>query len=102
MAPLMQKDVLDLAKCPHCGVASPLLQRIHQFYFKRSLASQTNDWSVYMCRSCGQPVMAGGKHGTGGPVEAVIPHAREIDSQIPERPRSYLQRRRGGPAASFD
>ncbi len=91
MKNLRQQELLDLSKCPHCRVASPLMQRIHTFYFKGMVATETKDWTLYMCRSCGQPTMAGGTHGTGGTVDTLIPQPREIDDQIPERPRTYLQ-----------
>lgn len=88
---MTQKDLLDLPKCPHCGVAAPLLQRVHQFHYRGVNALSMKDWSVYMCRSCGNPVIAGGKHGAGGHIDVTIPQPRGIDGQIPDRPRTYLQ-----------
>jgi len=91
MADITQQDLLDLTKCPHCSVAAPLLQRVHHFHYQGVKGGGTKDWSIYMCRSCGLPIAAGGKHGAGGRIDVLIPQPREIDAEIPERPRAYLQ-----------
>lgn len=92
MADVKQKDLLELKKCPHCGVTTPALERKYEGYFKGIAAgSRTRDWSVYFCRSCGGLVAAAGVHGTGGSIDEIIPSPKVIDVAVPERPRRYLQ-----------
>lgn len=91
MTKLVQAELLGLPKCPHCGVASPTLEKKFECYYRGVAAEKTRDWSVYFCRSCGGLVAAAGPHCSGGVVDEVIPQSRSVDLTIPERPRRYLQ-----------
>lgn len=64
---------------------------MHQSLYSGVVSKNAKDWSFYFCRSCGQPVAAGGPHATGGKIDTIIPQPRAVDTKVPIRPRDYLQ-----------
>lgn len=77
---------LELERCPSCGVAKPLLHRVHvQNAHKRHPQAQ---WSMYICRSCTGCVCALGVEGHYA--REVIPAIDNVAESIPEKPRRLL------------
>lgn len=83
-------DNLVLSRCPHCSVASPFLKRVHHFDTNNHESSNPRKWAIYVCGSCGGVVSScAANHNQ--PVMAFFPASLEVDSEIPDRPRSFLQ-----------
>ena len=81
---------LVLPRCPHCAVASPFLKRVHHFDTNNHDDSHPRKWAIYVCGTCGGVVSAcAGNHNQ--PVKAYFPTASEVDVEIPDRPRTFLQ-----------
>ncbi len=81
---------LVLSRCPHCSVANPNLQRNHHFDTNNHLNSRPRKWATYICGSCGGVVTAwAANHGTD--VGEHFPRAHQVDEDIPDRPRAFLQ-----------
>lgn len=77
---------LGLERCPSCGVAQPLLHRVHVHNaHKRHPQAQ---WSMYICRSCSGCVCALGIEGNYA--REVIPAIVNVAESIPEKPRNLL------------
>jgi hypothetical protein len=80
---------LPMSRCPHCNIASPLLQLTwsHQ---TSGIGGQRN-WRVYACTTCGGLVLTGSS--TIDPnvtVQELYPALEGIDAAVPERARAYL------------
>lgn len=85
-----------LSRCPHCGVANPLLLRLWDSggFVPRHTAGQTSRWGAYGCTSCGNVVAAKGMPGANAENTEVIdtfPKPKEAHTDIPAIPRKYLQ-----------
>lgn len=81
---------LVLPRCPHCAVASPFLNRVHHFETNSHDSTNPRRWAIYVCGSCGGVVSAcAANHNR--PVSAFFPGSLEVDTEIPDRPRSFLQ-----------
>src|SRR5437867_5672115 len=77
-------QTLALDRCPHCGIAKPLLHRHwNQQHGQRY-------WSVYVCSVCQGAVVAEGR-GEHGEMLACFPSAMMVADQVPDRPRAFLQ-----------
>lgn len=92
---LGQERLHGVANCPHCGVASPLLQLV----WKSQYATERNDggpyskWAAFRCTSCGHIVTAKGAENAGvdNPlVVEIFPDVWQVDELVPERVRNYL------------
>jgi len=87
---LHQQPMLELDRCPHCGVVKPLLENKWEVETKGHSGRPQRHWAVYVCRSCGGAVLTGSYHGTGGRIDELYPAARQVAQDIPERARAYL------------
>jgi hypothetical protein len=79
---------LNLNRCPHCAVASPLLSLVHRFDFADA-GRNYYSWNVYCCSRCGVPVVG------GCPIEQTIithlfPVAQSISEDVPEKAAAFL------------
>jgi len=83
------ENQLQLPRCPHCGVDSPMLPTVHQFATTDSNGTNKRMWFVYTCRRCGGPVLASSKN-PGGEIQDMFPPSRYVDDSIPDTPRQYL------------
>ena len=81
---------LAIVRCPHCSVANPNLAMVHHFDTNNHEQKKPRKWHVYVCSSCGSAVTAWGiNHGTE--VIEYFPSSREVDADVPDRPRTFLQ-----------
>jgi hypothetical protein len=84
---------LPLDRCPHCGIAKPLLRSL---WSHRQEAPQfdprNRSWAVYECSACHMLVLAFCQAvlSEGKPV-ACYPAPRTVAEEIPERPREFLR-----------
>lgn len=83
-------DNLVLPRCPHCAVASPFLKRVHHVDTNSHDKSHPRKWSIYVCGSCGGVISAWATN-HNQPVKAYYPTATEVNAEIPDRPRAFLQ-----------
>ncbi len=91
------RNLTGVSRCPHCGIANPLLYRL--WLSDQPLAPEGKTefgrrWAVYQCSSCADAVLAKGvqkEHGDQGSVDEIYPNVREADEAMPERARKYLQ-----------
>ncbi|WP_217542863.1 DUF4145 domain-containing protein [Vibrio metschnikovii] len=81
---------LKLSRCPHCSVASPLLNVRDQFQTQDEANANSRIWGVYVCSSCGGVVTAWA-YNSGQYVQEFFPQIQLISEDIPEMPRAYLQ-----------
>jgi hypothetical protein len=81
---------LDLDRCPHCSVARPHLNRNNQFATTNHSGQIERHWATYICRSCGGVVSAWA-FGNGQDVMQHFPESPSVDSDVPERPRTFLR-----------
>lgn len=89
-------EQLDLSRCPHCSVASPLLYSV--WSTKDGAGSPRTDgqpykaWRVYLCSTCGGAVTAEGhNHYIGGYAQNIFPSPKTAHEDIPEVARNFLQ-----------
>ena len=81
---------LVLSRCPHCSIANPNLQQLHYFNTNNHLNNHQRLWSIYVCGSCGGVVTAwAGSHNQE--VQEHFPRALQVEEDIPDRPRAFLQ-----------
>jgi len=81
---------LELFRCPHCSIANPYLGKVHQFETRQHDGQELRRWCVYVCGSCGGAVTAWA-HDFNQCVQEYFPSNKDVDDQIPDRPRTYLQ-----------
>lgn len=81
---------LVLPRCPHCSIASPMLQQVAQFETNSQDGHNLRRWRVYSCRSCGG-VVSGSAIKFNEDVIQYFPETTEANELIPERPRDYLK-----------
>lgn len=87
--PILHQTVLDLPRCPHCGVDTPHLQFLAPLQVG-DYKGGTRFWAAYSCRRCAGVVIAEAANWSQ-PVLRVFPNAaQEISDDIPERARTYL------------
>ncbi|MGH8710496.1 MAG: DUF4145 domain-containing protein [Burkholderiales bacterium] len=87
--PNLIQSLLEIPKCPHCGVDTPHLQYVGGFEPRDARGIQ-RFWAAYACRRCAGVVMAEA-NGWNHPVLQMFPNAsHEISDDIPERARAYL------------
>jgi hypothetical protein len=100
----MSGDVLnEIARCPHCGVAAPALQKVwgHQI----TIPNDGNRyWATYRCTSCGAVVL-GKAHinqdVNNATLQELFPAPKKAHEDIPEPGRTFLQLGGGQRLVSF-
>jgi len=80
---------LELDRCPHCTVATPLLNSVNNFDTQSHDGRAQRKWRIYVCGKCGGVVSAWA-HEYGHEVQDYFPRAVEIETEIPDRPRAFL------------
>lgn len=85
--------ILNLDRCPHCGIAHPNLQRMNTFDSHNNGQDNLRQWVFYFCRSCGGVVMTvapmiGNNH--IGDIVEIWPAPDMVPMELPERARHYL------------
>lgn len=86
----VQGQILELDRCVHCGVDKPSLPHVTSFETLNHKSSNMRRWSVYKCTKCGGAILAGSPDQNKNIYE-MYPSAIDLDSEIPERPRDYLE-----------
>lgn len=81
---------LELPRCPHCSVAAPHLASVHAFETTNHEGAHPRKWRIYKCSSCGGVISASALN-HGAPVEHYYPSAPQVDDEIPDRPKVFLQ-----------
>jgi hypothetical protein len=89
-------QLIDVARCPHCSVARPLLDRKWQSGkpIPRGDGEWESIWAGFACSSCGSIVTAKGEPGdnaVNAPIAALFPEPRQAHADLPLRARVYLQ-----------
>jgi hypothetical protein len=87
--PNLAKNLI-LNRCPHCSVANPFLNSLHHFETTDHQGRNQRRWRIYGCGSCGGVVSAWGSN-FDQPVGGYFPTSPDIDAEIPDRPRTFLQ-----------
>ncbi len=81
---------LLLPRCPHCSVANPNLFKQHQLQTGDHAGGNLRLWYIYTCGRCGGIVVAAGARDQAEVTEC-FPAQKEVDQDVPERPRAFLQ-----------
>ena len=87
--PKLVPTSLDLGRCPHCNVDKPSLVFTVQAETNNFTATFLRKWRFYCCARCGGMVMANAV-GWDQDVLQIFPAPIDVDQEIPERARSYL------------
>ncbi len=83
-------NVLELNRCPHCGIAHPHL-RLNDSHLSTKTFDNKNQriWGIYVCSTCGGAVLAAAR-AIKGPVTEMYPAQREIDEAVPGKANEFL------------
>lgn len=86
--------LLEIQRCPHCGIDSPNLVRQNSFQTYSPRSNIYNEpirrtWGIYSCQRCGGVVTASADHDKGL-VKEIYPKSITVDENIPVRARNYL------------
>ena len=87
---VLQGSILELDRCVHCGVDKPSLPHVTTLETLDHKETNKRRWSVYKCTRCGGAILAGSPAGNRNIYE-MYPAPIHVDSEIPERPREYLE-----------
>ena len=90
MAVTMLASNLILDRCPHCSVATPNLTMLSENTTRDHDGKNGRNWRYYICGRCGGVVTAFSKE-SSREVLGYFPENQSVASDIPERPRAYLQ-----------
>jgi uncharacterized protein DUF4145 len=83
-------DQLQLRRCPHCSVDTPMLSSIHTANTTAYDRTNARAWHVYLCRRCGGLVLASADH-PGAEIQEIYPKLRSVDAAVPEKARRFLE-----------
>ncbi|MDR6104036.1 hypothetical protein QE369_004233 [Agrobacterium larrymoorei] len=90
-------------RCPHCGIANPLLSRCWEETARIKDTATARLYATFKCSSCNRIVMAEGpvspinQHGNflhyeiAQRAEAIYPTPKKVDENLPEDARRYLK-----------
>lgn len=90
------KQLNVVARCPHCGIANPTLNRLWgtDKPLPRATEGPTQMWAAYGCTSCGGVVVAKGEDNdahANAVIAEVMPGAKEAHADLPATARAFLQ-----------
>ncbi len=85
------RQQLDLDRCPHCSVDRPNLSVLWQTETTDFTGGIRRFWRSYRCHRCGGLITAAAVVGWDQTVTEMYPGTTDVDSMIPDRPRTYLQ-----------
>lgn len=93
---LMVNVLEGVSRCPHCGVASPLLVCLWKSEDKLQSGSHhpTARWALYLCTRCGNAISAkGDSYDTSSNpiVVQIFPDQKEAHEDLPAVARQFLQ-----------
>lgn len=81
---------LEIDRCPHCQVDSPMVQAQHFFITARHDGKNKRFWGIYSCSRCGDAVLAWSREENGDILE-MYPTTFGVDDSIPEPAKNYLK-----------
>ena len=81
---------LPLDRCPHCGVARPVLVQQWKASTKDHADQNPRFWTGYKCYSCGGIVMAVSPHSAGAEINQIWPAQDTVSDTVPPRAREFL------------
>jgi hypothetical protein len=84
------RALLDLDRCPHCGVDRPTLTQQGQFVTTDMAGQNQRLWRAYSCSRCGGAVLGAARSNWDSPVVELHPSAASVDDAVPQRARNYL------------
>jgi len=85
-------NVLELERCPWCGINLPNLTRISEEWTLTDHAGiNSMNWACYKCAKCGRLTLAYRRDVDLPKVYSTIPAFKSVDKEIPERARNDLQ-----------
>ncbi|WP_438850699.1 DUF4145 domain-containing protein [Brevundimonas nasdae] len=98
MRTLSQKQLNDVDRCPHCGIAKPHLVQLWSSgqAVPRQDGGLPRKWACYSCTSCGFLTLAAGYEASApwhsvDQIEAFFPRIQTAHTDIPSVARTYLQ-----------
>ena len=87
----VQRNELELPRCPHCAVARPRLTIHWHTNTTDHSGSNHRNWVIYQCASCGGLVTTAAKGQAMNIVHEMFPEPTAVNELIPERARNYLK-----------
>jgi hypothetical protein len=81
---------LVLNRCPHCSVAYPNLLQLYKTETQDHEKGNMRRWGIYKCGKCGGLVTASAPQ-HNHPTLEIFPASTEINEDIPDRAKSYLE-----------
>ena len=98
-------SLLDIKQCPHCSISVPNLVFQTAILYPAGRSDDVEGWAIYQCATCHNVVCAKRTFYvpayTRQPSQymltqsqqtyAVIPAAKTVDSDLPDRPKRYLE-----------
>lgn len=83
-------NILEIERCLHCGVDKPSLPLAGKFDTATHKGKNPREWYVYRCTRCGGMILTASPKGNSNVYE-MYPSSIDVEVEIPERPREYLQ-----------
>lgn len=83
-------NVLEIDRCPHCGVALPSLVRQFELVTTGHAGDNKRYWATYACQSCGGVSLAVSPVSSEHPIAMVYPEVSAVSEAVPIRARDYL------------
>lgn len=83
-------STLQLTRCPHCSVSSPLLQHMDTYTFTPQRGGQERVWKTYICTTCASLISAWAWY-DGHRVEGIYPSSKSVNEALPEKAAAYLK-----------
>ena len=88
------KDHLRMKRCPHCGIAKPLLVKVWESDGPFPTHDGLNErlWAAFVCTSCGSVTLGASSYGAPSIdyVARTFPDLPMVDADLPERAQKYL------------
>ena len=87
---MIQRNNLELERCPHCSVANPLLGRVHGLETTDHAGGNKRFWSTYRCASCGGLVLVSSPMDPNNEITDIWPASKAVSEEVPSRAREFL------------
>lgn len=87
---MKQANQLSLERCPHCGIARPLLGRLWSTATQSHGGDVKRFWATYGCVTCGGVLLACSPHNEGHDISQLWPAPLTIADVVPARARDFL------------
>jgi hypothetical protein len=84
---------LDMERCPHCAIATPLLVRIHEFDTAASTGRNKRHWRVYKCSRCGGALLGSAEihpRISNPVISDIYPHLEKQPASLPTKASAFL------------